>query len=154
MTQTSPSKSRECIVLVHGLAASTHFMRPLEKHFARLGFQVHNWGYPSIRDVVAKNARRMGHMLHGLERGSSIDQIYIIAHSMGSIVTRAALMEGTPSSLDRVVFLGPPNCGSPIGPGAGCDLPGPPRPFRCQRQLRQSTTRTERIQSWNHRGRA
>ena len=87
MTQTSPSKSRECIVLVHGLAASTHFLRPLEKHFARVGFQVHNWGYPSVGDGVAKNARRMRHMLDDLERGSFIDQIHVVAHSMGSIFT-------------------------------------------------------------------
>ena len=114
MQEHSHKQNRELLVLIHGLAANTMFLRPLERHFSRLGFNVLNWGYPSIRNGVEKNAQRLRQLLEDAESQSSNPRIHIVAHSMGSIVTRAALTAYLPAMLGRVVLLGPPNRGSPV----------------------------------------
>ena len=114
MTNESCKFDREAILLVHGLAANRLFMRPLERHFSGLRFRVLNWSYPSIRDGVEANAGRLNRLLGDLERDTEVDRVHVVAHSMGSIVTRAALIDHVPASLGRVVQLGPPNRGSPV----------------------------------------
>ena len=114
MTKSGHCKQRECMLLIHGLAANQLFLRPLAKHFSDEGFRVVNWGYPSIRNGVEKNAARLQSQLRDLTRDQSIDRIHVVGHSMGSIVARAALIDFLPSSLGQVVMLAPPNLGSPV----------------------------------------
>jgi CHAT domain-containing protein/pimeloyl-ACP methyl ester carboxylesterase len=39
-------------------------------------------------------------------------KVHLVAHSMGGLVARACLLDGTPKNLERIVMLGTPNFGS------------------------------------------
>ena len=49
-----------------------------------------------------------------LESDERIRRIHFVTHSMGSIVTRAAILADCPQKLGRIVMLGPPNRGSHV----------------------------------------
>jgi pimeloyl-ACP methyl ester carboxylesterase len=102
----------ELIVVLHGFAGKRIFMLPLCSRLRKRGYRVANWGYASLIGSVEKHAARFHNYLlgsHAQER-----QIHIVAHSMGSIVVRAALSIGAVTNLGRIVFLAPPNSGSPV----------------------------------------
>ncbi len=105
------SESRETIVLLHGFAASSLALMLLRRRLAGRGFNAICWSYPSLRPSIRQHAQRLREYLGQL--GESGQRYHIVAHSMGSIVTRAALLDSLPSGLGRIVFLAPPNAGLP-----------------------------------------
>lgn len=110
---TSPA-SRDRVVLIHGIASTKYFLLPLAQRLRRDGFDPQLYGYfsllGSIRDLGAQFARK----LHRLAERNPDQTIHVVAHSMGSIVTRCALLDGMPDSLGRIVMIGPPNRGSHV----------------------------------------
>jgi hypothetical protein len=75
-------------------------------------FRVANWGYVSFLGSIEKHAERLhGHLTGPL---SGEGRLHIVAHSMGSIVVRAALSMGEIPNLRRVVLIAPPNTGTPL----------------------------------------
>ena len=104
--------TREMVILLHGFAASSVVMLPLKWRLSRAGYQTRIWPYSTLRQPIANHATRLNKYLLALkEAGRSY---HIVAHSMGSIVTRAALLDGEHEGLQHVVFLAPPNRGLPI----------------------------------------
>jgi pimeloyl-ACP methyl ester carboxylesterase len=83
--------SAETVVLVHGLAAPKVAMWPLGRYLNRQGFQVVNWGYPSITQSIETHALRLAEMLGRLEQLPSGTPYHLVTHSMGSIIARTAL---------------------------------------------------------------
>ena len=104
--------SRERVVLLHGFAASSLVMWPMGCWLKGCGFDVTNWRYCSLIKPIASHAERLGEYLSELD--ASECRYSIVAHSMGSIITRLALMQGTFRGLNRVVMLAPPNRGLPL----------------------------------------
>ena len=84
-------------------------MYALARRLKSAGYQVHNWGYPSFRGTINLHAANFRKYLNGLQGSSSI---HIVAHSMGSIVTRVALHQEDCANLRGIVMLCPPNHGS------------------------------------------
>lgn len=105
---------REVVFLLHGIGAHKLMMVPLARRLAAAGYEVVNWGYPSVFGCIEDHAERLAAALDEVDQSQPTPAIHIVAHSMGSIVTRVALTKKVPANLRRVVFLGPPNRGSPV----------------------------------------
>ena len=104
---------RERVLILHGFAACGLVMRPLQYWLESHGFDASLWCYPSLNTSVATLAKNLANHLHHMDQGPS--PYHLVAHSMGSIVTRAALLNSRHLGLKRMVFLAPPIHGTPIG---------------------------------------
>ena len=102
---------RELVVLVHGFGAKRALMWPLATRIRANGFRVLNWNYLSLFAAIETHANRLCDFL--ATQLSMEPCFHIVAHSMGSIVTRAALNRSSLSNFGRLVLLAPPNAGSP-----------------------------------------
>lgn len=102
--------AKELVIVVHGFGGKRLWMQPLSLQLRR-NFRVMNWTYFSIGGSIEFHAQRLSDFLRRLQHDGPI---HIVAHSMGSIVTRAALKIVEIDNLQRVVLLAPPNSGSPV----------------------------------------
>ncbi len=101
------------VIVVHGICANRTIMWPLAHRLRkRHGFRSRTWGYPSFFSSIDKHAENFFQYLQ--KDLASEKCIHVVAHSMGSIVVRAALARQRIDNLGRVVFLSPPNQGTPI----------------------------------------
>ena len=141
------SKPTRHVVLIHGLGAHRVLMWPLAWYLNRKGFVATTFGYPSWWWSIEHHANRFRDTLERLEKDPGVESFSIVAHSMGSIVTRQAILSeslsgsssksssdpdpesASPSSsqpfykLSRLVLLGPPNQGSPSARRLAAVLP-------------------------------
>jgi len=60
------------------------------------------------------HAERLKQRLHETDSDPAVLSLHIVAHSMGCIVTRQALLDNLPLKLGKVVMLCPPNRGSHV----------------------------------------
>ena len=89
-------------------------MLPLQWHLQKSGFETERFGYRSLFGSIEIHAARFRQFLNEINRAPQHCEIHIVAHSLGCIVTRAALLDTQPDKLKRVVMLAPPNQGSPV----------------------------------------
>ncbi|MEZ6136820.1 MAG: hypothetical protein R3C53_18140 [Pirellulaceae bacterium] len=106
--------SRELVVLTHGLVSHRLIMFPLSRQLRRAGFQTALWGYRSTRHDVATHGQRFRAALENYQHREGLQALHIVAHSLGNIVTRQALLYDQPHRLGRIVMIGPPNQGSHV----------------------------------------
>lgn len=115
--------NHETVVLIHGWVSHRYIMKPLEWRIRRAGYNTRNWGYRSLRFSIEKHAEDFACFLHKLDQ-SCTAPFHVIAHSMGSIVTRCVLRHDQFDNLGRVVMLCPPNRGSRMASRASSVLLG------------------------------
>lgn len=120
------AEQRTPVVLVHGYGDTAASLDGLEDHLHSRG-----WLYSDLAEfgydwaaTNESNASRFGAFL--TERFGS-RQVNVVAHSMGSLLTRKYLKDGGSSRVRSWVSLGGPNHGagdaSPCGPfGTFCDI--------------------------------
>lgn len=106
------SDTNSLIVLVHGFSANRVVMWPFASLLRARGFRVRQWCYRSFFEPIATHAARLSDFLKSIPKTEG--HLHIVAHSMGAIVTRSALRQSESLGLGRLVFLAPPNGGSPV----------------------------------------
>jgi pimeloyl-ACP methyl ester carboxylesterase len=111
---TEPENSKQCVILLHGLARTSLSMKQLEKALSNEGYVVVNLNYPSTRmsidelsDTVIDDALKQC-------RQFDVEQINFVTHSLGGILVRHYTQQRPVPGLKRVVMLGPPNQGSEV----------------------------------------
>ena len=87
-------------------------MKPMQWRFQQLGYATLNWGYKSLRRSIEEHAVDFTSYLVDLEKTTGEARFHIVAHSMGSIITRCTLQFHRFEKLGRVIMLCPPNRGS------------------------------------------
>ncbi|TWH15308.1 MULTISPECIES: alpha/beta hydrolase [Pseudoxanthomonas] len=97
---------RERVLLVHGLWNSPWWLLPLALRLRRLGFEVEDFGYPSI---VGGPEPAIANLVERLRAGPPC---HLAGHSLGGLVALEALRRAPDLPVRRVVCLGSPLCGS------------------------------------------
>lgn len=105
-------KIAEKVILIHGVCSHRSVMWPLAYRLWRAGFQVQTWSYVTFFRSIDSHADRFAAYVSSTVSAES--KVHLVAHSMGSIVVRAALHRIDPSRIGRIVLLAPPNGGSPV----------------------------------------
>jgi hypothetical protein len=129
LAEALPDATGKILVLVHGLCMSDlRWTRNAHDHGAALARDLgytpvylrYNSGLP-----VARNGREFSGLLEQLVGNwpVAVDELSIVAHSMGGLVARSAHHYGTLARLDwpqrlcKLVFLGTPHHGAPLERG-------------------------------------
>jgi pimeloyl-ACP methyl ester carboxylesterase len=133
-----PHPTRRVVVFVHGLACSESMWRlHSERHY---GTPDRTYGSLLEADLaytplyvrynsglhISENGRLLARLLGRIadEWPLGIDELALVGHSMGGLVTRSACHYGRAAGLDwsrrvrHVVFLGSPHLGAPLEKGA------------------------------------
>lgn len=108
----SRSPNKPHIVFIHGIAAPRFVFLYLKWFLSRNGFSSQIFGYRSVFKTIPIHADKFIETLKRLDKDPTIGEFHIVAHSMGGIVTRQALLEFRPRKLRRFLMLATPNEGS------------------------------------------
>jgi pimeloyl-ACP methyl ester carboxylesterase len=82
----------------------------LNQYFKNLGYETHGFNYPSIRKPPAENAKKLHDFISSLDA----EEVHIIAHSLGGVVTLHMFDQFTVKQNGKVVLLGCPYKGSVV----------------------------------------
>jgi pimeloyl-ACP methyl ester carboxylesterase len=108
-------RSRKLVLLLHGLGSRPDVMLTLKKALEADGWDAQTVTYPTTEQGVASNADGLEKILTALQ---GYDEVSIVAHSLGGLITRAALSRPSFAKLRvpvrNVVMLGTPNQGATL----------------------------------------
>ena len=132
MSELSPksnlNEAQNLVVVIHGWSGHRLFMLPICWILKRAGFRVKQFGYRSLLWSIEAHAKRFEQFLRKVDDDPANESFHIVAHSMGGIVTRTALLDLKSSNqelkkLKRIVMLAVPNLGSPVAKVLGSVFP-------------------------------
>ncbi len=109
----------ERVVLLHGLGRHATSMSRMAKKLERAGFEVCNVDYASFASSIEEIART--EVLPAIDKcwAERPARIHFVTHSLGGILVRQLVADGTLTGVGRVVMLGPPNQGSELADRLG-----------------------------------
>lgn len=113
------------VLLVHGLARTTHMFGPMARALTARGFRPVRYGFPSRRLTAPQAVERFRAWVAGLDAPD--DTLHFVGFSLGALMIRGALAPLPYRELGRVVMIGPPNKG--VGHLAGRQARWMPRVF-------------------------
>lgn len=106
-----PPMSGKVILLIHGILRSSKCMTSMASAATAAGYQPILFDYPSTQVSIPSAAEFLHSTIQSLE---GIEEIYIVSHSMGGLVTRAYFAEHTDPRIKRIVMVGTPNHGAEL----------------------------------------
>lgn len=111
--QNTTNFNPETIIVLHGIGKTNRITYLLAKRISKAGFEVYNITYPSTKYTIQELADFLYKKFEdlGIDRKN---QINIVGHSMGGLITRAYIKKYKPQNLHRVVMIGTPNRGSEL----------------------------------------
>lgn len=104
-----PPMSGRAVIVVHGIVRSSKCFEPMKASLREAGYTVFGFDYPSTRVEIPEASDYLRQCVESLE---GITEINFVVHSMGGLVVRAMLREGTDPRFHRMVMLGVPNRGA------------------------------------------
>jgi pimeloyl-ACP methyl ester carboxylesterase len=106
-------RSTHLVLLLHGLASNPDVWNSMQKTLDQDGWEARTITYPTTEQGVAPNGDVLENLLKHQE---GYADIAIVAHSLGGLVTRAAVSRPSfttlPVPVTRIVMLGTPNQGA------------------------------------------
>ncbi len=106
-------RSRHLVLLLHGLGSTPTVMSSMIMAIRNDGNDAETVTYPTTEQGVVPNADGVERLLKNLE---GYDDVAIVAHSLGGLITRAVLSRASfvhlPVPVRTVVMLGTPNQGA------------------------------------------
>jgi pimeloyl-ACP methyl ester carboxylesterase len=101
----------ETVILIHGLWMPGLVMLPHQFRLRRAGFAAQRFSYPSWRDGLADNVRRLSRCV----QETPGEVIHLVAHSLGGLVTLKMLAQEADPRIARTVLMGSPYAGCHSG---------------------------------------
>ncbi|MBI1882746.1 MAG: hypothetical protein HYS08_00865 [Chlamydiae bacterium] len=105
----SIEKSRETVILLHGILNRPIIMARIERALEREGYEVINWGYPSRQGTIEEHAAALNKFIKTLDNRQTL---HFVGFSLGSIIIRYYLTHYSIKNMGRFVMIAPPNHGS------------------------------------------
>lgn len=108
-------RSRRLALLLHGLGSNPQVMGTLERALEQDGYEADTVTYPTTEQGVSAHADGVEQLLRNLE---DYDEVVIVAHSLGGLITRATLSRPSFPTfrvpVRAVVMIGTPNQGATL----------------------------------------
>lgn len=110
--KASIAENGQCVILLHGLARTSHSMEKMEQALIDEGYRTANIDYPS-RSMKIQDLTELA-MNEGVNscKSKNATAIHIVTHSMGGILARYYLAKNELPQFGHLVQLAPPNQGS------------------------------------------
>lgn len=109
--QKLPPMTGRGVILIHGILRSAKCMSSMAAALEKAGFHTFQFDYPSTQVSIPEAAEYLHKTIESLE---GIEELNIVAHSMGGLVTRAYFAEHHDPRFRRVVTVGTPHCGAEL----------------------------------------
>ena len=101
--------SGKAVVLVHGITDDSKVFRAMKTRLQKEGYLVFGFDYPSTQVTIPECADYLRQSIESLE---DVDEINLVVHSMGGLLTRELLKSYENPRLKRIVMMGVPNLGA------------------------------------------
>lgn len=106
-----PPMSGRGVLLLHGMLRSSKCMSTVAAAAQEAGYETFQFNYPSTQITIPDAAEYLNRVIESLE---GIEELSIVGHSMGGLVTRAYFAEHSDPRIKRVVMIGTPNQGAEL----------------------------------------
>lgn len=103
--------SGTAVIALHGILRSSQVWCDMEQEMKPDGVTFVRIDYPSTQKPIDEFAVQLQSVIHSLE---GIDEIHIVAHSLGGLVVRKWCQDYSDPRVKRLVMIGTPNCGAEL----------------------------------------
>lgn len=112
LCETTPETKGVAVLMVHGITRSSWCFNNMKKQIQDHGWNAYVFDYPSTYVPIEQCAEYLARAIDSLK---TADEVHIIAHSMGGLVTRRYFqVRPEKHGLSRVIMLGTPNTGAEL----------------------------------------